>query len=218
MHAPDAPPPNPNRTDACEAHPKLAIGGWRGDGNGGWNGKRARDREPAGIDSRQPRPPFPACFQVTHRKIFLFSAVFRLRSPMFPAYVSATNTHPPRILDEDSPPQPQAAISDDARRHTCRQKAGPRIDGGFRDGAVPDADGDVRETNGNRHPKATVRECGRCPRSSLTGSRWKPPASQERRRRRGGMCASGGITHASPPSTLPCLLSGDAPDFTKNTG
>ena len=71
MHAPDAPPPNPNRTDACEAHPKLAIRGWRGDGNGGWNGKRARDREPAGIDSRQPRPPFPACFQVTHPKIFL---------------------------------------------------------------------------------------------------------------------------------------------------
>ena len=71
MHAPDAPPPNPNRTDACEAHPKPAIGGWRGDGNGGWNGKRARDREPAGIDSRQPRPPFPACFQVTHPKIFL---------------------------------------------------------------------------------------------------------------------------------------------------
>ena len=46
----------------------------------------------------QPRPPFPACFQVTHRKIFLFSAVFRLRSPMFPAYVSATNTHPPAFL------------------------------------------------------------------------------------------------------------------------
>ena len=83
---------------------------------GGARGYRKRRRM---LRPAQPRPPFPACFQVTHRKIFLFSAVFRLTVANVSG-VCVRNQHaPPRILDEDSPPQPQAAISDDARRHTC---------------------------------------------------------------------------------------------------
>ena len=186
----------------------------------------------------QPRPPFPACFQVTHRKIFLFSAVFRLRSPMFPAYVSATNTHPPRILDEDSPPQPQAAISDDARRHTCPCKpfywvihgVPPRIRYTFYSDSCLQAV--EKPFSGSRAPRHAVngstgafRECTQCEhvprgqRAPCAGMAacelgWlahgsRPACATTRRGIRNG--EHEGATAAPPetPPTFPCLLSGD---------
>ena len=202
---------------------------------GGARGYRKRRRM---LRPAQPRPPFPACFQVTHRKIFLFSAVFRLTVANVSG-VCVRNQHaPPRILDEDSPPQPQAAISDDARRHTCPCKpfywvihgVPPRIRYTFYSDSCLQAV--EKPFSGSRAPRHAVngstgafRECTQCEhvprgqRAPCAGMAacelgWlahgsRPACATTRRGIRNG--EHEGATAAPPetPPTFPCLLSGD---------